>query len=87
MTNSRETSTCSVNELQLARPFWERVELNRKVSRFGKETVRRTLIDEASRAGANVVSIAIAPNWLSEKKPPSADDRRPPGAPGTGSAA
>jgi hypothetical protein len=49
---------------RLGDPFTYRLVLNGLVLQYGRSFLRQALIEEAARAGRNVVSIAAAPNWL-----------------------
>jgi hypothetical protein len=56
---------------KLGDAFTYRLVLSGLVLQYGRGTLRQALIEEAARAGRNVVSIAAAPNWLRSQIPPT----------------
>jgi hypothetical protein len=56
---------------KLGDAFTYRLVLSGLVLQYGRGALREALIEEAARAGRNVVSIAAAPNWLRSQIPPT----------------
>jgi hypothetical protein len=56
---------------KLGDAFTYRLVLSGLVLQYGRSPLRQALIEEAARAGRNVVSIAAAPNWLRFQIPPT----------------
>ena len=56
---------------KLGDSFTYRIVLSGLVLQYGRSSLRQSLIEEAARAGRNVVSIAAAPNWLRQKASPT----------------
>jgi hypothetical protein len=55
---------------RLGDPFTYRLMLGGLALLYGRGLLRQALMEEAARAGGNVVSIAAAANWLRSKAPP-----------------
>jgi hypothetical protein len=62
------TDVRRLNAIGDALLYW--IVLGALLTHYGSARIRRALLDEARRAGPNVISIAAAPHWF-RRRPPS----------------